>query len=54
MAVELLLSAEELADDAGVFEVDGEEPQQVVGVYNEIEDGVSLVVLLEEMINQGL
>ncbi len=54
MAVELLLSAEELADDAGVFEVDSEEPQQVVGVYNEIEDGVSLVVLLEEMINQGL
>jgi hypothetical protein len=54
LAVELLLSAEELADDAGVFEVDSEEPKQVVGVYNAIEDGVSLVLLLEEMINHGL
>ena len=54
VAVQGLLSAEELADDAGVFEVDSEEPQQVVGVYNEIEDGVSLVLLLEEIINHGL
>jgi hypothetical protein len=54
VAVKGLLSAEELADDAGVFEVDSEQLQQVVGVYNAIEDGGSLVLLLEEIINQGL